>query len=69
MKRILKLVLPVVILTAAIGVFATLKATKPQQPPAKISERIWRVEVEAVRPRTLAPSLTLYGQVETYNNY
>lgn len=64
-KRIVKIVLPILILTAAIGVFAALKATKPAQPPAKVSERVWRVEVEEIQPRTLAPILTLYGQVET----
>ena len=65
MKRIVKIVLPILILTAAIGVFAALKVTKPEQPPAKVSERIWRVEVEEAQPRTLVPTLTLYGQVET----
>ena len=65
MKRFLKIILPILILSGAIGVFAALKATKPVQPPAKIGERVWRVEVEPVQPRTLAPLLTLYGRVES----
>lgn len=65
MKRILKILLPILVLSAGIGVFAALKATKPEQPPAKIKERVWRVEVERLSPRSLAPQLTLYGQLET----
>ena len=65
MKRFLKIILPILILSGAIGVFAALKATKPVQPPAKVGERVWRVEVEPVQPRTLAPLLTLYGKVES----
>ena len=65
MKRFLKIILPILILSGAIGVFAALKATNPVQPPAKIGERVWRVEVESVQPRTLAPLLTLYGRVES----
>ena len=65
MKRILKIVLPILILSGGIGVFAALKATKPQQQPAQIKERIWRVAVETLEPRTLTPRLTLYGQLET----
>lgn len=65
MRRVLKILLPLLILAGAIGVFAALKASRPRPPVAQITERIWRVEVEEVRLRTLAPSLTLYGRVET----
>lgn len=65
MKRILKIVLPLLILLSGIGVFAALKVTKPEQPTARIKERVWRVDVERVQPAALAPSLTLYGQLET----
>ncbi len=61
--------LPVLILFSGIGVFAALKATKPVQPKTQIKERIWRVEVEPVHPRTLAPILTLYGRTETPSMY
>jgi len=65
LKRLVKFVLPLVILSTGIGVFAALKSTKPEQPKAEIKERIWRVEVEPVAPRTLSPVLTLYGRVES----
>lgn len=65
MKFFVKFILPVLILSAAVAVFATLRATKPEQQPAEIKERVWRVEVWPVRPGRLAPSLILYGRVES----
>ncbi len=60
-----KTVLPVVFLISGIAVFVALKMTRAQQPPAEIKERIWRVNVQKVNPETLAPTLTLYGKVES----
>ena len=65
MKRALKILLPILILGGAVGVFAALKATKPHQPKAKAQERVWRVEVETVSTASLSPTLVLYGQVES----
>jgi multidrug efflux pump subunit AcrA (membrane-fusion protein) len=64
-KRALKILLPILVLSIGIGVFAALRATKPVQVAAKIEERVWRVQVMAVEPRRLSPVLTLYGRVET----
>ncbi len=69
MKRLLKITLPILILLSGIGVFAVLKATKSAQPKVEIKERIWRVEVEPLHPRTLAPMLMLYGRTETPSLY
>ena len=60
-----KMFLPLLILFVGIIGFTLLKITKPQQPPLKIEQRVWRVQVMEVTPRTLTPMLTLYGQVET----
>lgn len=60
-----KIFLPIVVLAVGVGMFAYLKSTAREQPAAEIKERIWRVEVQEVVPRTLTPTLTLYGQVET----
>ncbi|MCG6897271.1 MAG: biotin/lipoyl-binding protein [Thiocapsa sp.] len=65
MKRLIKFLLPVLVLAVGIGVFQYLKQTRPERPPAEIRERVWRVEAETVEPRRLAPSLELYGSVET----
>ena len=64
MRILLKFIFPVLILAAGVVVFKTLKATRPERPTAKIEERVWRVEAEAVSPQTLAPQLLLYGRVE-----
>ena len=45
MKRALKILLPILVLSIGIGVFAALRATKPVQVAAKIEERVWRVQV------------------------
>jgi multidrug efflux pump subunit AcrA (membrane-fusion protein) len=54
-----------VILASGAAVFATLKATRPEQKPVQMQERIWRVEVQAAEPGVLTPSLTLYGRLQT----
>ncbi len=67
MKRLLQFLLPVLILAVGIGVFQYLKQTRPERPVAEIRERVWRVDAETVEPRRLAPSLELYGSVQTPN--
>lgn len=65
MKRLIKFVLPALILAVGIAVFQYLKDTRPERQPAEIRERVWRVEAETVEPRRLSPRLELYGSVET----
>jgi len=64
-RTALKVLLPILILAVAVGVFRMLKATKPEQEPPQVQERIWRVEVAQAEPGRLAPELELYGRVET----
>ena len=59
--------LPLLILVLASGIFAYLRATRPQKPVAAIEERVWRVGVEPARLQLLAPQLALYGKVENPN--
>ncbi|MGD8207697.1 MAG: biotin/lipoyl-binding protein, partial [Thiohalocapsa sp.] len=61
----LRILLPVLIVAVAAGVFRLLVATKPQQEPPQVRERVWRVEVEPAAPQRRAPELELYGRVET----
>jgi multidrug efflux pump subunit AcrA (membrane-fusion protein) len=63
--KLLKFLIPLAILGAGYAAFAALKATRPERPVAAVQERVWRVAVQAVDPRTLAPQLALYGRVET----
>ena len=60
-----KTILPIVFLLAGVVVFVVLKMTRAQPPPAQITERVWRVDVQRVAPATLSPTLTLYGNVES----
>jgi multidrug efflux pump subunit AcrA (membrane-fusion protein) len=62
--KLFKFVLPLLILALGVIAFKALMATRPERPTARIEERIWRVEVEAVAPSLLAPQLVLYGRVE-----
>lgn len=65
MRKILKILLPLLILAAGFAVFKILKDTRPEQEAAKIQERVWRVKVETVQPSRLAPEIALYGRVQT----
>lgn len=60
-----KFLLPALFLLVGLSVFAWLKMTRAQQPPAEIKERVWRVEVLRAQPDTLSPTLTLYGKIES----
>ncbi|MBK1703551.1 RND transporter [Halochromatium glycolicum] len=65
MKRLLKVLLPILLLAIGFGVFQMLKATKPEKQSPTVQERVWRVEVEPVELVRASPELELYGQVET----
>jgi multidrug efflux pump subunit AcrA (membrane-fusion protein) len=61
---ITKWVLPLLMMIAGVAGFYHLKH-RPKSEPIKIEEQTWRVSVTAVKPTTLAPTLTLYGRVES----
>lgn len=65
MRRLIKFLLPILVLAVGFGVFRALKATKPERESPAVQERVWRVEVEPVQLRRAAPELELYGRVET----
>lgn len=64
-SRLLKIILPVLILAVGFVGFRLLVATKPEQASPTVQERVWRVEVDPVDLLTAAPELELYGKVET----
>lgn len=65
MRRLLRFLLPVLILGAGTAAFVALKATRPEPAAPEVQERVWRVEAQPVTPQPLAPELLLYGRVET----
>jgi len=62
-----KILLPILLLGCGIGVFAYLTMTRAEQPTTQVQERVWRVAVMEAQPETLAPTLMLYGRVESPN--
>lgn len=60
-----KLLLPVFILAIGISIFFILLATRPTSKADIQKERVWQIKTQAATPQRLAPTLTLYGQVET----
>ncbi|NRP56197.1 MULTISPECIES: biotin/lipoyl-binding protein [unclassified Marinobacterium] len=64
MKRLLKWLLPIIILGIAIAGFISLKSSKPKMPPKPITERSWSVNAIAASPQSIAPEIELYAEVE-----
>lgn len=64
-RRLQRLLLPIVIVVAAVLTAAGLIATKPKPPPVSVDERAWLISAEAVLPGTYRPFVTLYGRVES----
>ena len=60
-----KIFLPVALLGIAIIAAWLLHATKPKSPPLQVEQQAWVIEVQPIKLETLAPSLPLYGRVET----
>lgn len=55
--------LPLLILAAAVAVFALLKITRPEPEQVSASERSWLVQVQTVTPGVGTPVLSLYGEL------
>lgn len=65
MKKLLTLIIATAILAVGIFGFMLLKATKPQAKPLDAEEPIWTVETKEVNLKQIAPTLKLYGRVES----
>lgn len=63
--RILKWILPIIVLAAAVMVFMQLRASKPEIPPKQAEERAWTVHAVTITPEKLSPQIELYAEVET----
>lgn len=57
--------LPLAILLLAAGAAAALIASKPRPAPVHVEERAWLVSAQAVHLASYAPTLTLYGRLES----
>lgn len=64
-RSLLRIILPLILLLIGGGIFSYLKASRPEPPKPQPKEKVWQVAVFEAQPRSLAPSLILYGKVET----
>ncbi len=64
-KQLAVRLLPVFIILFAVSVFAYMKASKPERKKPQANEKVWQVNTLSAQLRSLSPSLTLYGEVET----
>jgi len=69
LKKLLKIILPIIILGLTIAIAWYLYKTKTQKPAAEITERIWQVETITAHAGEYLPSLLLYGKVESPDLY
>ncbi len=65
LRSIIKIILPVLVIAIAIGVFQHLKAGKAERSQPELKEKVWQVEVVSAKKRSLSPVLGLYGRVES----
>ena len=63
--RPLRILLPVLLLAAGGAGFAALKASRPERQPVPSEERAWLVSIETVKPAALAPTVALFGRVDS----
>ncbi|MCK4708246.1 MAG: biotin/lipoyl-binding protein, partial [Gammaproteobacteria bacterium] len=65
-KRLLIIrLLPVLIIVLAVSAFSYMKSSKPERKKPVATEKVWLVNAVPVQPGSLAPDLTLHGEVET----
>ncbi|MEF8792386.1 efflux RND transporter periplasmic adaptor subunit [Thiohalorhabdus sp.] len=56
---------PLAILGIGAALLAAMVLTSPEPPARSEDERVWRVEARTVEPRSISPTLTLYGRLES----
>ena len=64
-RSILKIILPLVVIVIAAGLFQHLKTSKPERKKPVLKEKVWQVAVISATKQNLSPSLELYGRVES----
>lgn len=63
--RLLKWILPLIILGGAGFGFVKLKASKPEIPPRTPEERSWTVLATTASPTAISPQVELYAEIES----
>ena len=60
-----RLILPILVLLVAGGIYQVLLASKTERQQPELVEKVWRIDVLEVQRESLAPSITLYGRIES----
>jgi RND family efflux transporter MFP subunit len=62
LRVVMKFLVPLAILAAAMGGYIALKASKPEPRKPKIVEKAWPVDARAASVETVTPTLKLFGK-------
>ncbi|MBO1923266.1 efflux RND transporter periplasmic adaptor subunit [Thiomicrorhabdus sp. 6S3-12] len=65
MNKLVKRLIPILLVGVAIALFIYMKNSKPQQPPVEVKEKVWMVNGVSVSLENLSAVQTLYGVVES----
>lgn len=65
MRTKARILLPIVVLALAGGVYHALLASKTERQKPRLAEKVWLIEVLAAQAQTIAPNVTLYGRIES----
>ena len=65
MRKIFVILLPLLIIVVAVLIAFGLIFSKPKAAPVMIEEKSWLVQTMPVQPGTYAPSVALYGRVDS----
>ena len=65
MGRVIRFILPFILLAAGIFIFLELRSSGPEDEAATRTERSWPVEAVSVALKDLRPTLRLFGRIES----
>ncbi|MBY4678021.1 efflux RND transporter periplasmic adaptor subunit [Marinobacterium arenosum] len=64
-SKLLRWIVPILLLLAGVAVYSALKASKPSAPARPAQEKVWTVHAINAELTSHRPELTLYGKVES----
>ncbi len=65
MRSKARILLPLLVIGIAAVVYHALLASKSERPKPQLAEKVWQIETIRAEPQSLAPSVTLYGRIES----
>jgi multidrug efflux pump subunit AcrA (membrane-fusion protein) len=61
----LRIILPFLVLLVSAAIYFSLVNSKTERPQPALTEKVWQVEVISADRQALAPTITLYGRIES----